>query len=241
MMADVTVRAASNGSVDKAAAFLRRGPQSGLGARAPIYHDPQQPESYANMDRDRLLYTQSEGHDAYRHKYPLPRPPANNLRMRGNDDDDEEAQLSADRPNNSTPFSQRNRSWMKTLVLALGSSAINIRAAASKPTLRAVTIHGSLLALFWVVSGNILYSGPDEIFCPDLWFLNLWTALSCFEFVFIIFVGLEFCRHAIRGRRGMNSQFLLPTLVRSLALLIFALGAMRTKLADPEMTSFKSY
>lgn len=193
------------------------------------------------MERDRPLCTQSDEHVAYQHKSPLPRPPANNLRMRGNYDDDEEAQLSAERPNSSTPFSQRNRPWIEILVLALRSSAITIRAAASKPTPRAVVIHGSLLALFWVVSCNIVYSGPDEMFCPDRWFLNLWTVLSCFEFVFIIFVGLEFCRHAIRGRRGMNSQFLLPILVRSLALLISALLAMRTKLADPEMSSFNSY
>lgn len=193
------------------------------------------------MDRDRPLYTQSEGYDAYRHKSPLPLGPANNLRMRGNYDDDEEAQLSADRPNNSTPFSQRNRSWIEKLVLALRSSAITIRAAASKPTLRTVTIHGSLLALFWVVSCNALYPSLDDIACPGRSFLNLWTAISCFEFALIIFVGLELCRHAMGGRRGMSSQFLQPILVRSFAVLIFALLAMRTKLSDPEMSSFKSY
>lgn len=185
------------------------------------------------MDQDRPLNTQYAGHDAYQHKSPLPLPSANNLRMRGNYDDDKEAQLSADRPDSSTPSSQRNRPWIGILLLALRSSVVTIRAAASKPTLRVVTIHGSLLALFWVVSCNILYSSLDEIFCPDRWFLNLWTALSWSEFVFVIFVGLEFCRHAIRGKRGMNSQFVLPILVRSFALLILTLLAMRTKLADP--------
>lgn len=185
------------------------------------------------MDQDRPMNTQSAGHDAYQHKSPLPLPSANNLRMRGNYNDDKEAQLSADRPDSSTPPSQRNRSWIGILLLALRSSAITIRAAASKPTFRVVNIHGSLLALFWVVSCNIIYSGSTEIFCPDRWFLNLWTALSWSEFVFVIFVGLEFCRHGIRGRRGMDSQFLLPILVRSFALLILALLAMRTKLADP--------
>lgn len=192
------------------------------------------------MDQDRPLYTQSGGHDVYQHKSPLPLPPANNLRMRGNYDDDEESQLSADRPDSSTPSSQRNRPWIGILFLALRSSAIHIRAAASKPTLRAVIIHGSLLALFWVFSCNALYPSLDEIACPDRWFLNLWTALSCFEFVLIIFIGVEFCRHSIKGEKGMNSQFLLPILVRSFALLIFALLAMHSKLADPEMNSLNS-
>lgn len=193
------------------------------------------------MDQDYSLNTQSAGHDAYQHRTPLPLPSANNLRMRGNYDDDKEAQLSADRPDSSTPSSQRNRTWIGILLLALRSSAMTIRAAASKPTLRVVVIHGSLLALFWVISCNIVYSGSEDIFCPDPWFLNLWTAFSWSEFVFVIFIGLEFCRHSMSGRRGLNSQFLLPILVRSYALLVFALLAMRKKLADPGMTSFKSY
>lgn len=169
----------------------------------------------SSMDGARARYIQSEHLEAHEHNLesPLPRPHSVNLRMRINYKDEEEALLTPADHESSTPFWQQTGSWIITLVLAVKSSALKIRTAASEPHFLAFCTHGSLLVLFWAVVLSESVCTCKTLYEPRIWFLIPWVALSCVEFLLSILIGYAFCRHLIHGKWGMNYQFLLPILV----------------------------
>lgn len=162
-----------------------------------------------SMDRGRIRYSQSKNTEADQYESTLSRAQSVKLRLRSSQGDDEEASLPAGNHDGSRPLSQQNNSWIGVLGLATRSSALAIITVAAKPNLRTACVHGSLQAAFWAISWNF----SKSLVCPGRWFLILWAALCCAEFLLSMLVGLAFCRHFITGKRGMNSPFLLPILV----------------------------
>lgn len=164
-----------------------------------------------SMDQGRVRHIQSESPEAHQHKLLLRRSHSINMKMRGNYEGEREAQMSDGGPDGSASFSRQNSSWIASPILAIRSLMLAIRTLAAKPNFLLVCIHGSLLALFWVVTLNTC--SCEVLFDPELWFMVPWVALSCVEFLLSIFVGQASCRHLMNGRRRMSSPFLLPILV----------------------------
>lgn len=179
-----------------------------------------------SMDRGGSRNTRFEDHEAHQHKPPLPLPHSVNLRMRGNHEDDKEAQVSAGDHDGSRPLSQQKYPLVAIPTLAIRSSALAIRRAAARPNLLVVCTHGSLLALFWYIP-SLIDPDLDVIFCPGLWFLIPWTALCCVELLFFGFIGMALCT----GRNLIDGGHFLPMLVWLFSL-ILTLVVMRAKFAE---------
>lgn len=167
-----------------------------------------------SMDQGRVRHIQSDP-EAHQHKPLLRRSHTINMKTRGNYESDRETQLSDGGPDGgpdgSASFSQQNSSWIVGPIFAIRGLMLAIRTLAAKPNFLLVCIHGSLLALFWVVTLNTC--SCEGLFDPEIWFMVPWVGFSCVEFLLSIFVGQASCRHLMNERRRMSSPFLLPILV----------------------------